>query len=123
MLTQVADGVLVHRSELLANNAVVVRGRAGVLVVDPGLTADEMACLATDLHELGQPVVAGFATHPDWDHVLWHVHTRIELDRAYVRALRDGIDPVDPRIDSPEPGWEWVADIHAGQAAAHTLRR
>jgi hypothetical protein len=21
---------------------------------------------------LGQPVVAGFATHPDWDHVLWH---------------------------------------------------
>jgi glyoxylase-like metal-dependent hydrolase (beta-lactamase superfamily II) len=21
---------------------------------------------------LGQPVVAGFSTHPDWDHVLWH---------------------------------------------------
>ena len=31
-----------------------------------------MACLASDLSELGQPVVAGFSTHPDWDHVLWH---------------------------------------------------
>ena len=31
-----------------------------------------MACLANDLRELGQAVVAGFATHPDWDHVLWH---------------------------------------------------
>ncbi len=27
--------------------------------------------LADDLRELGQPVVAGFSTHPDWDHVLW----------------------------------------------------
>ena len=72
MLTQVAEGVLVHRSELLQNNAVVVQGRAGVLLVDPGITGDEMACLANDLRELGQRVVAGFATHPDWDHVLWH---------------------------------------------------
>jgi glyoxylase-like metal-dependent hydrolase (beta-lactamase superfamily II) len=72
MLTQVADGVLVHQSELLQNNTVVVQGRAGVLLIDPGITGDEMACLANDLRELGQPVVAGFATHPDWDHVLWH---------------------------------------------------
>ena len=72
MLTQVAEGVLVHQSELLQNNAVVVQGRAGVLLIDPGITGDEMACLANDLRELGQPVVAGFSTHPDWDHVLWH---------------------------------------------------
>ena len=65
MLRQVAEGVLVHQSELLQNNAVAVRGRAGVLLVDPGITGDEMACLASDLSELGQPVVAGFATHPD----------------------------------------------------------
>jgi hypothetical protein len=31
-----------------------------------------MACLLSDLRVLGQPVVAGFSTHPDWDHVLWH---------------------------------------------------
>lgn len=266
MLTRVADAVLVHRSELLRNNTVVVVGPTGVLVVDPGITGDEMACLAADLRELGLPVAAGFSTHPDWDHVLWHsdlgdvprygtqtcadrmrtlrsgedwqarvtgglpeevagevpldgfgvvtalpagadrvpwngpvvrvlehpahspghaallvedhrvlvagdmlsdvfvpmlddftpttdpvaqylvgltvledvaddadvvvpghgsvggtgrVRTRIELDRAYLHALRDGRDPDDPRIGaSAEPGWEWVGDIHEGQAHA-----
>ena len=263
MLTQVTEGVLVHQSELLQNNAVVVRGRAGVLLVDPGITGSEMGCLANDLREMGGPVAAGFATHPDWDHVLWHaalgdaprygtarcaavmrdllsdadwkarvheglppeiadeitldlfglitglpagtthitwdgpdvriiehpahaqghaalfieerrvlvagdmlsdvlvpmldiegaadpiedyliglrrledvaddvdvlvpghgsvggadqVHARIELDRAYVHALRDGGDPDDPRIGpSAKPGWEWVSDVHSWQA-------
>jgi len=72
MLRQVAEGVLIHQSELLQNNAVVVQGRAGVLLIDPGIRGSEMVCLANDLRELGQPVVAGFSTHPDWDHVLWH---------------------------------------------------
>lgn len=270
MLTQVAEGVLIHQSELLRNNAVVVQGRAGVLLIDPGLTGDELTCLANDLSETGQPVVAGFSTHPDWDHVLWHadlgdvprygtarcaadmravrsdtdwkaraaeglppeiaeetpldlyglitglpagtvripwdgpevriiehpahapghaallirergvlvagdmlsdvfvpmlddfndtndpvedylvglqrladvadgvdvvipghgsvcgadqVHARIEQDRAYVHALRDGVVPDDPRVDSPEPGWEWVSDIHAGQLQRLAQRR
>jgi len=270
MLTQVAEGVLVHQSELLQNNAVVVQGQAGVLLIDPGLTGSEMSCLANDLRELGQPVVAGFATHPDWDHVLWHaelgeaprygtarcaahmrdlrsnadwkaraaeglppeiadetpldlyglitglpagtaripwdgpqvriiehpahspghaallieeqrvlvagdmlsdvfipmlddfndtndpveeylvglrllegvandvdvvipghgsvgradqVRARIEQDRAYVHALRDGADPDDPRIGpSAKPGWEWVSDIHVGQAQSLARR-
>ncbi len=255
--------MLVHQSELLQNNTVVVQGRDGALVIDAGITASEMACLANDLRESGQPVVAGFSTHPDWDHVLWHadlgevprystarcaaamqdlrshegwetrvteglppeiaedipldlfglltglpvgtemipwdgprvrivehpahspghaallveersvlvagdmlsdvfipmfddftntddpieqylvglqvleiaasdvdavipghgsvgrddqVHARIELDRAYVQALRDGDVSDDPRIGpSAKPGWEWVSDIHAGQ--------
>ncbi len=72
MLTRIAEDVLVHQSELLQNNTVVVQGRAGVLIIDPGIQASELACLVNDLRELGQPVVAGFATHPDWDHVLWH---------------------------------------------------
>jgi glyoxylase-like metal-dependent hydrolase (beta-lactamase superfamily II) len=72
MLRQVAEGVLVHQSELLQNNAVVVQGRSGVLLIDAGITGGELACLADDLRELGQSVAAGFATHPDWDHVLWH---------------------------------------------------
>ncbi len=67
MLKRVADGVRVHQSELLQNNTVVVQGRAGVLLIDPGITSDEMACLANDLRELGQPVVAVFSTHPDRD--------------------------------------------------------
>ena len=72
MQKQVAEGVLAHQSELLQNNAVVVQGKAGVLLIDAGITGDEMADLADDLRKLGQPVVAGFSTHPDWDHVLWH---------------------------------------------------
>ncbi|MFB9928648.1 MBL fold metallo-hydrolase [Amycolatopsis halotolerans] len=260
MLSQAAEGVLVHQSELLENNAIVVQGREGVLLVDPGLTDDELTCLANDLRELGQPVAAGFATHPDWDHALWHaefgdaprygtarcaadlrdllakpdwktliaeglppeiagdvpldlfgritglpagtayvpwdgprariiehpahspghaallieergvlvagdmlsdvlvpmfdtaadpiedylaglraleavaddvevlipghgsvgtdqISRRIDLDRAYVQALRDGREPDDPRIGpSAKPGWEWVRDLHQGQA-------
>ena len=72
MLTQVAEGVLVHESEFLQSHAVVVQGREGVLLIDPGITRDELATIADDLHELGRPVVAGFSTHPDWDHLLWH---------------------------------------------------
>jgi glyoxylase-like metal-dependent hydrolase (beta-lactamase superfamily II) len=261
VLRQVAEGVLTHQSELLLNNTAVVQGKDGVLLIDAGITGDEMACLANDLSDLGQPVVAGFSTHPDWDHVLWHdrlgepprygtarcaaylrdllskpdwkaraaeglppeiaeetpldlfgritglpadttqlpwdgptvriiehpahaqghaallveergvlvagdmlsdvfvpmpnfeeaadpvedylaglllledvaddvefvipghgsvggtgqARARIELDRAYMHALRDGHTPDDPRIGpSAKPGWEWVSDIHAG---------
>lgn len=72
MLKHVAEGVFVHESEFIQSNSVVVQGRAGVLLIDPGITSDETAALANDLRELDQPVVAGFSTHPDWDHVLWH---------------------------------------------------
>jgi glyoxylase-like metal-dependent hydrolase (beta-lactamase superfamily II) len=72
VLRQVAEGVLIHASKFMHSNTVVVQGRAGVLLIDPGVTGSEIACLAHDLRELGQPVVAGFSTHPHWDHLLWH---------------------------------------------------
>jgi glyoxylase-like metal-dependent hydrolase (beta-lactamase superfamily II) len=71
-LRQVAEGVLVHESEFMQSNAVVVQGRDGVLLVDAGVLGSEMVALADDLRKLGQPVVAGFSTHPHWDHLLWH---------------------------------------------------
>ena len=72
MLRQVAEGVLIHQSEFCQSNAVVVQGRAGVLLIDPGILGHEMAALANDLSDSGQTVVAGFSTHPHWDHLLWH---------------------------------------------------
>jgi glyoxylase-like metal-dependent hydrolase (beta-lactamase superfamily II) len=71
VLRQVAEGVLIHQSEFCQSNAVVVHGRAGVLLIDPGILGCEMAALTDDLRELGQPVVAGFSTHSHWDHLLW----------------------------------------------------
>jgi glyoxylase-like metal-dependent hydrolase (beta-lactamase superfamily II) len=64
MLRQVAEGVLVHQSEFLQTNAVVVEGRDGVLLIDPGVRGEELACLARDVADSGQTVVAGFSTHP-----------------------------------------------------------
>jgi glyoxylase-like metal-dependent hydrolase (beta-lactamase superfamily II) len=72
MLRQVAAGVLAHESEFIESNAVVVHGEAGVLLIDAGITADEMVAIADDLRRLGEPVVAGFSTHPHWDHLLWN---------------------------------------------------
>lgn len=72
MLTPIAEGVLTHQSACVQSNALVVEGDGGVLLVDPGITRDELAATVAELHAAGQAVVAGFATHPDWDHVLWH---------------------------------------------------
>jgi glyoxylase-like metal-dependent hydrolase (beta-lactamase superfamily II) len=72
VLRQVAEGVLVHESTFCQSNAVVVQGRAGVLLIDAGVQGDELACLANDLSDSGQTVAAGFSTHPHWDHLLWH---------------------------------------------------
>lgn len=72
MLRQVAEGVLIHESDFVQSNAVVVQGRDGVLLIDAGVLGDEMLCLANDLSASGHSVVAGFSTHPHWDHLLWH---------------------------------------------------
>jgi glyoxylase-like metal-dependent hydrolase (beta-lactamase superfamily II) len=44
------------------------------------------------------------------------VRARIEQDRAYVHALRDGDVPADPRVGpSAKDGWDWVASVHERQ--------
>ena len=72
MLTQVADGVWVRQSEWVWSNAIAVRGERGLILVDPGIAGSDLNQLADDLGRLGIPVVAGFSTHPHWDHLLWH---------------------------------------------------
>src|ERR1700760_1936820 len=72
MLTEVADGVWVRQSEWMWTNSIVVRGDDGLVVVDPGIHGAELEALADDVDALGIPVVAGFSTHPHFDHLLWH---------------------------------------------------
>lgn len=74
-------------------------GPTGVLLVDPGLSEAELVCLAGDLAGSGRTVVAGFSTHPHWDHVLWHASLgevpRYGTERA-AAAVRDLL---------ADPGW------------------
>jgi glyoxylase-like metal-dependent hydrolase (beta-lactamase superfamily II) len=72
MLNEVADGVWVRQSAWVWSNATVVRGEGGLILVDPGIDGAELSELADDVDRLGIPVVAGFSTHPHWDHLLWH---------------------------------------------------
>jgi glyoxylase-like metal-dependent hydrolase (beta-lactamase superfamily II) len=72
MLNQVADGVWVRQSAWVWSNAVVVRGEDGLILVDPGIDGSELDQVADDVEGLGIPVVAGFSTHPHFDHLLWH---------------------------------------------------
>jgi len=72
MLNLVADGVWVRQSAWVLSNAIAVRGEGGLILVDPGIDGSDLSELADDLDRLGIPVVAGFSTHPHWDHLLWH---------------------------------------------------
>jgi glyoxylase-like metal-dependent hydrolase (beta-lactamase superfamily II) len=69
MLNQVADGVWVRQSAWVWTNSIVVRAEDGLILVDPGIEGSELNELADDLD---LPVIAGFCTHPHWDHLLWH---------------------------------------------------
>jgi glyoxylase-like metal-dependent hydrolase (beta-lactamase superfamily II) len=109
VLRQVAEGVLVHESEFCQSNAVIVQGRAGVLLIDAGVHDDEMACLAKDLSDSGQTVVAGFSTHPHWDHLLWDARfgqaPRYGTARCAAIArdrLSGGVDAVAKAVGIPE---------------------
>jgi glyoxylase-like metal-dependent hydrolase (beta-lactamase superfamily II) len=71
-LNQVADGVWVRQSEWVWTNSIAVRGEDGLILIDPGIDGYELNQLADDVDRLDIPVVAGFSTHPHWDHLLWH---------------------------------------------------
>jgi hydroxyacylglutathione hydrolase len=69
---EIAPGVLVATAELLTCTTTVVVGNdGGCLVIDPAVSVPDLSALAADLADAGLRPVAGFATHPHWDHVLW----------------------------------------------------
>jgi glyoxylase-like metal-dependent hydrolase (beta-lactamase superfamily II) len=122
MLTEVADGVFVRQSAFCRSNAIAVRGDDGVLLVDPGVSGADLLELADDLDRLGTAVALGFATHPHWDHVLWHERfgtpprlgtaTCVGATRALRARLRERAAELAPGADQSLVGR--IAPLPAG---------
>jgi glyoxylase-like metal-dependent hydrolase (beta-lactamase superfamily II) len=107
-LTEIAPGVLVATSQTMMTTTTVVAGDGGgCLVIDPALTSEDLAVLANELAGRGLAPVAGFATHPHWDHVLWSAALgdvpRYASPRAVAAARRDREDMI-AKADSQAPG-------------------
>lgn len=72
-LREISPGVLVATADLYVTNSTAVAGPDGTcLLVDPAVTVADLRLLAADLARRGLRPQLGFATHPHWDHVLWH---------------------------------------------------
>jgi hydroxyacylglutathione hydrolase len=100
--------VLVATSETMMTTTTVVAGAdGGCLVIDPAVTSEDLAALAGELAGRGLTPVAGFATHPHWDHVLWHAALggvpRYASQRAAAAARRDRGDMI-AKAESQAPG-------------------
>jgi glyoxylase-like metal-dependent hydrolase (beta-lactamase superfamily II) len=72
MMDQIASGVFVATSPVyLTTTTIVVGGGGGCMLIDPALTAAELAGLGEWLAACGLRAAVGYSTHPHWDHVLW----------------------------------------------------
>jgi hydroxyacylglutathione hydrolase len=70
--TEIAPGLLVATAVQYTTTTTVIAGPGGsCLVIDPAVTVDEVAGLAAALAARGLRPVAGWSTHPHWDHLLW----------------------------------------------------
>jgi hydroxyacylglutathione hydrolase len=69
---ELAPGVFVATAEKYTTTTTVVAGAdGGCLLIDPAVTVPDLAALAAWLSERGLRPVAGWSTHPHWDHLLW----------------------------------------------------
>jgi glyoxylase-like metal-dependent hydrolase (beta-lactamase superfamily II) len=65
-------GVSTATSSLYLIQSVALRaGADSCVLVDPGVTGDDVRGLFAGLHERGLCVVAVVLTHAHWDHLLW----------------------------------------------------
>ncbi len=69
---EIAPGVFVFTAPMYTTTTTVVAGAdGGCLLVDPAVTADDLAALARWLTGRRLRPVAAWSTHPHWDHLLW----------------------------------------------------
>ena len=89
-MDEVAPGVFVATAELYVTTTTVVAGAdGGCLVIDPAVTVAELDdARRRGCRPRGLRPVAGWSTHPHWDHVLWSSSLGDDVDRyATPRAV------------------------------------
>jgi hydroxyacylglutathione hydrolase len=91
---EVAPGVFVATAEQYTTTTTVVAGDDdGCLVIDPAVTVADLDALGRWLAARGLRPVAGWSTHPHWDHLLWSRAlgdvTRQATPRAVATAARE----------------------------------
>jgi hydroxyacylglutathione hydrolase len=69
---EIAPGVYVATAEKYTTTTTIVADAdGGCLLIDPAVTVADLAALAGWLSARGLLPVAGWSTHPHWDHLLW----------------------------------------------------
>jgi hydroxyacylglutathione hydrolase len=91
---EIAPGVFVATADKYTTTTTVVAGAdGGCLLIDPAVTVADLAALAGWLSERGLRPVAGWSTHPHWDHLLWSAAfgdvPRYATPRAVAVAARE----------------------------------
>lgn len=93
-MDEVAPGVYVATADRYTTTTTIVAGAdGGCLLIDPAVTVADLAALADWLAEGGLRPVAGWSTHPHWDHLLWSASfgevPRYATPRAVAVAARE----------------------------------
>jgi len=91
---EAAPGVYVATAEKYTTTTTIVAGAdGGCLLIDPAVTVADLAALAGWLSARGLRPVAGWSTHPHWDHLLWSsalgTAPRYATPRAVAAAARE----------------------------------
>ena len=91
---EVAPGVFLATADLYTTTTTIVVGAdGGCLVIDPAVTVADLEALGRWLSSRGLRPVAGLATHPHWDHLLWSAALgdipRYATPRAVAAAARE----------------------------------
>ncbi|MGM0386523.1 MAG: MBL fold metallo-hydrolase [Actinomycetota bacterium] len=107
---EIAAGVWVFTSRVMLTTTVVVAGGPtssgrGALLVDPAWEPDELAGIADWLDRNALTVVAGWATHAHYDHVLWHPRFGTAPRYATTETARRSHDDQQCLVKGLGPDW------------------
>jgi glyoxylase-like metal-dependent hydrolase (beta-lactamase superfamily II) len=106
---EIASGVFVFTARAYTTTTTVVVGESGgCLVIDPAVSAGDLSALARWLSARDLRAVAGWSTHPHWDHVLWSAALGAGVPRyatpaavATAQRERDGLVEA---VEASSPG-------------------